>query len=595
MEHVVGPSLRAYLTDTPMPSIANVHLIARQLFAAMVYAHEQGVLHRDLKPTNIVLANPKGERTTLQAKILDFGIAKVDSAAALTKVGTVMGTPGYMPPEQYMGESIDARADQFSLAVILYEMLAGSRPFQGSLVQVLQQVMQQDAPLLSRSRPDLPQQLDAVFQRALAKKAIDRYESMRAFREAFIVALAPEVTTQNTYAVIFHPQNSAPAQTEPEAPTVILTPATAATPATPAARPTVPSAPSASLPPLTSRPPVTALARPTLAVPGVALAAMASSLNAGLAAKAGARPRVLFLDDEERILGALSAMFRLSYEVFVCTEGSQALEIVKTKRPHVIVSDQRMPHMLGIDFLRQAREIDASSVRILLTGYSDLAAIVGSINDGEVFRFVNKPWSNQEIKNTISEAIDIALATQEEVQSSAATPPPAQHSEVNRASAAILVADAKREVFEHITQAFGRSYPVCHASTVGTVLETLEDEEVAVLIVDMDSFEGASVMLKMLKQAHPQILTIVITASSDSEALIGLINQAQIFRFLNRPLRDGLLDRSIRSALVTFANYKAKPVLLKRHSVEAKPEVAQTSIGHQIMQRLGFLRKLMPS
>ena len=76
---------------------------------------------------------------------------------------------------------------------------------------------------------------------------------------------------------------------------------------------------------------------------------------------------------------------------------------------HVIISDQRMPVMPGVELLRQAREISPHSVRILLTGYSDLASIVGSINDGEVYRFISKPWDNQDLQTTVAEAVTIAL------------------------------------------------------------------------------------------------------------------------------------------------------------------------------------------
>ena len=84
-------------------------------------------------------------------------------------------------------------------------------------------------------------------------------------------------------------------------------------------------------------------------------------------------------------------------------------EIMKRFNPHVVISDQRMPEMTGVEFLRQVKDFAPQTVRILLTGYSDLASIVGSINEGEVFRFISKPWDNAEIQKTIGEAAAIAL------------------------------------------------------------------------------------------------------------------------------------------------------------------------------------------
>jgi serine/threonine-protein kinase len=115
---------------------------------------------------------------------------------------------------------------------------------------------------------------------------------------------------------------------------------------------------------------------------------------------------VLFVDDEERILRA-ETIFRNKYHVLTARNGQEALEFIGKFRIPVIVSDQRMPGMLGVELLRRSRDVSPDSVRILLTGYSDLASIVGSINEGEVYRFVNKPWDNQELQQVMAEAVEI--------------------------------------------------------------------------------------------------------------------------------------------------------------------------------------------
>src|SRR6266542_1720917 len=122
-----------------------------------------------------------------------------------------------------------------------------------------------------------------------------------------------------------------------------------------------------------------------------------------------AKPKILLLDDEERILNALSALFRYKYQVFTATDGEQALAILKQYHIHVVVSDQRMPAMTGVEFLRRAKSVSPQTVRVLLTGFSDLSAIIDSVNDGEVYRFLNKPWGNQEIQAVIADAIGIGM------------------------------------------------------------------------------------------------------------------------------------------------------------------------------------------
>jgi serine/threonine protein kinase/FixJ family two-component response regulator len=526
MEHARGPTLREFLAQQPTPPLPLVLAIARQLFAALIYAHEQGVLHRDLKPSNIVLAGAAGEPP--RPKILDFGIARINSVAAVTQAGMIVGTPGYMAPEQYLGDPTDARTDIYALGVTLFEMLTGRRTFEGDFAQVVEQVLARDAPAASSLRPGLPTGVDAVLAKALARQPAARYATMREFREAFVRAL----------------------------PAVALQPAAAPAPLPPPA-------------------PSEGAEVPTVALPA----------HAG--ARTSERPKLLLLDDEERILGALAALFRLKYDLLVSTDGHAALELVRKHRPEVIISDQRMPQMPGVEFLRLAREIDASSVRILLTGYSDLAAIVGSINEGEVFRFVNKPWGNQELKDTVAQAMEIARVTRQAaavpVAASTVTLPATPR---QRAAEAIVVAQPGRELFDLVNEVFGRTRPVCHAADVSAALQAIEDEEVGVLLCDLDRLPGADVMLRMLKQSHPEVQAVTLSDHSDAEGLIALINEAQVLRFLSKPVRPGLLERAVRSALVVHANCKAAPVLARRQAVRPRADIAAGSLGQQILQRL---------
>ena len=119
---------------------------------------------------------------------------------------------------------------------------------------------------------------------------------------------------------------------------------------------------------------------------------------------------VLFVDDEENIVTTLQALCRNKFTVYTATSGARALEIINSNAIHVIVSDQCMPEMQGIELLREVRQLSPHTMRIMLTGYADLAAIIGSINDGEIYRYIYKPWNNKDAVDAIEAAANTALA-----------------------------------------------------------------------------------------------------------------------------------------------------------------------------------------
>ena len=114
--------------------------------------------------------------------------------------------------------------------------------------------------------------------------------------------------------------------------------------------------------------------------------------------------RVLFVDDEPRVTSALKAIFRREYDVFIANSGADALSLLETTKIDVLVSDQRMPQMLGNELLSKVSALYPQTMRILLTGFMDKKAIVDSINAGEVYRFINKPWRNEEMREVVAEA-----------------------------------------------------------------------------------------------------------------------------------------------------------------------------------------------
>jgi tRNA A-37 threonylcarbamoyl transferase component Bud32 len=183
-ELLEGETLRERLGGAPLPPRKAVEY-GVQIARGLAAAHEKGVVHRDLKPDNIFITRDGG------VKILDFGLARVDrpfddeatseaGARALTGSGTVLGTVGYMSPEQVRGEAADHRSDVFSFGAVLYEMLTGKRAFKGrSAIETMNSILREDPPPLTQTNPGLPPALERVVDHCLEKSPAERFQSAR--------------------------------------------------------------------------------------------------------------------------------------------------------------------------------------------------------------------------------------------------------------------------------------------------------------------------------------------------------------------------------------------------------------------------------
>jgi serine/threonine-protein kinase len=179
MELVEGETLQSLLARRGRLGLDETTRILEQVAAALDHAHAHGVVHRDVKPANVMI-EPSG-----QVKVMDFGIAKRDEGANLTSTGAILGTPNYMAPEQARGEGVDARSDLFSLGCVLYECLTGKRPFQSpSVSAILVKILTEDPPPVDPEPLGLPRGLPAVLLRATAKDPSARYPSGAAVIEA---------------------------------------------------------------------------------------------------------------------------------------------------------------------------------------------------------------------------------------------------------------------------------------------------------------------------------------------------------------------------------------------------------------------------
>jgi serine/threonine protein kinase len=193
MELVEGMPLRTLLSRTGRLPLSRAVHILRQLGAALTRAHSMDIVHRDLKPENVIVFDRGVERDIV--KVIDFGIARMKSstfgggATQLTRIGSVFGTPDYMAPEQVMGLSVDARADQYALGVMAFEMLTGRVPFESEEGSVMYMHVGAPVPRVTDYAHDLPDVLDAVISRMMGKLPDERFASVAEALDAMSEAL----------------------------------------------------------------------------------------------------------------------------------------------------------------------------------------------------------------------------------------------------------------------------------------------------------------------------------------------------------------------------------------------------------------------
>ena len=184
MEYLAGTDLRPFTRPSqllPLPQVASV--VAR-IADALAYAHSSNVVHRDVKPANVMYDQAGDE-----VRVMDFGIARITDSSR-TKTGMVLGTPSYMSPEQLLGRKVDGRSDLYSLGVMLYQMACGQLPFVGqSMGQLMLRIANEACPDVRAANPQVPEALAAVIERAMRKDAAQRFqtgdEMARALRACF--------------------------------------------------------------------------------------------------------------------------------------------------------------------------------------------------------------------------------------------------------------------------------------------------------------------------------------------------------------------------------------------------------------------------
>ncbi|WP_333954226.1 response regulator [Psychrobacter sp. S4(2024)] len=302
------------------------------------------------------------------------------------------------------------------------------------------------------------------------------------------------------------------------------------------------------------------------------------------------KPKIAFIDDEPRILRSLKMHFRQSHDVFITTDASELMKYVSEHDVQVVISDQRMPDKQGTEVLRDIKAASPNTLRILLTGYADLNAVIDSVNEGEIYRYITKPWQNDELKQIVNKATEIAQQTQEITQNTM------QGNDTQKVSGGItgsnrniLVLDDDESVYQQIKSHFKSAYTVSWASNLEQAAKLLQKKRFGVTITDSTlNKENITPIVYALKNIQPDLMVLMLTEFKDAHMVIDLINKGQVYRCLPRPTNFSIMSISLDRAFDHHERLLEQPILAARHHVEEVTESEALNFSERLK---GFFAK----
>ena len=236
MEFIKGRELKDYFDENRRFPVKETGRIMGEILDALGHAHAHGVTHRDIKPANVILLDGGAA-----VKVADFGIARIETSE-LTQAGTVLGTPSYMSPEQFLGQTVDGRSDLFSCGVILYQFLTGEKPFTGAVTTIMHKVLKEEPLAPSMLNATLPPAWDAVIRKAMAKNPDERYQSAAEFGQAVRDVVEGKAAAADSTVIDLADATIAKAAESARGGDTIVSAPRASSPASPTQSPTAPPA-----------------------------------------------------------------------------------------------------------------------------------------------------------------------------------------------------------------------------------------------------------------------------------------------------------------------------------------------------------------
>ncbi len=302
------------------------------------------------------------------------------------------------------------------------------------------------------------------------------------------------------------------------------------------------------------------------------------------------KPKIAFIDDEPRILRSLKMHFRQSHDVFITTDAAELMKYVSEHDVQVVISDQRMPDKQGTEVLREVKEVSPNTIRILLTGYADLNAVIDSVNEGEIYRYITKPWQNDELKKIVNKATEIAQQTQGIAQDTSQTNDARNHVASRLSDKRnILVLDNDESVYQQMKSYFQSTYTVSWASNLEQAAKLLQKKRFGVTITDaILNDENITPIVYALKNIQPDLMVIMLTEFKDAHMVIDLINKGQVYRCLPRPTNFTMMSISLDRAFDHHERLVQQPILAARHHVEEVTESEALSFSDRLK---GFFSK----
>ena len=298
---------------------------------------------------------------------------------------------------------------------------------------------------------------------------------------------------------------------------------------------------------------------------------------------------VLFVDDETRITSALRAIFRRDYNVLTASSGKEALSILADKSVDVIVSDQRMPEMLGNELLATVSKRYPQTMRILLTGFMDKKAIINTINEGEIYRFINKPWNNEKIQQIVAEASFASEFATSETQVEEEAPTNKTSSKESSSGRTQPIAERAIVMIEREKDVRNQMRKFCSEQDImiynmpnveHAIAAATSRESIGIAIIELSENTAESIQtINLLKQARPELITIALTEEYDAHTAVDLINQGQVYKYLAKPLNIEKFQKTIQKAFRRNSFLKKNSDSVKRFKVEKTSSILSNLQG----------------
>jgi len=319
------------------------------------------------------------------------------------------------------------------------------------------------------------------------------------------------------------------------------------------------------------------------------------------------KPHVLIVDDEPLVLASISDLLEFDYLVHQADNPLDALKIIANKEYpiKVIMSDQRMPGMYGHELLREAKRLRPNTIRLLLTGYSDLESIMYSVNVGEIFRYINKPWKTETLLNVFKLAVKLhdqmtALDSPRPSNIETATLPPEQQEKKKDAQEntrpVILFIGYSEDIFYHYYNRLKHKFEILNVHTTQEAINDLKQKPISVIVSEINlGITSTLDFLIKIKQDFPNVVTIMLTKSIDANFAIRAINDLNVFRYLTPPVDDGEFELLIDEAVRRSHEYKEnlKLDLFKSKTKEALKTQARQSPKADLRSNLKAAQSLL--